>query len=458
MDAASYSYTEHGFKTAMDALKNESEAAWEWLSKIPKHTWARHAMDMNCKTDLVVNNLSEVFNKWVLDVRAKPIRTMVDGIRTKLMVKFNANRTKAETVRWEICPTYAEKLEEAKKFARNCHALMAGPNLYQVTSGERTYAVNLQHRTCGCKKWDMTAVPCNHAVSAIHKAKLQPEDFVHDFFKKKMYLAAYSPIIYPVPGPDMWPRTDSMDIEAPVFKEHKGRAQTKRRKGQYEKPAPKDTSRMASITCSNCKKVGHRYTNCNVALNPSLAMRKNRHEPSSSSYELDAATPARRASSAAGAAATAPSPARRASSAAGAAATAPSPAQRASSSSATAPGPAKKRASSASATTPGPAKKRASSASATTPGPAKKRASSASATAPGPPKKRATSAAPPQRTAAGSSSSVAKGKTAVTRSSAAAKGERASFLPPRPTGVSQRIRKPTQKIRDYLTASGAPWE
>ena len=154
---------------------------------------------------------------------------------------------------------------------------MAGPHLYQVTSAEKTYVVNLQKKTCGCRKWDMTAVPCHHAVSAIHKAKLQPEDFVHDFLKK-MYLAAYSPIIYPVPGPDMCPRTDSMDIEAPVFKEHKGRAQTKRRKGQYEKPAPKDTSRMASITCSNCKKVGHRYTNCNVALNPSLAMRKNRHE------------------------------------------------------------------------------------------------------------------------------------------------------------------------------------
>ena len=85
---------------------------------------------------------------------------------------------------------------------------MAGPNLYQVTSGERTYAVNLQHRTCGCKKWDMTEVPCNHVISAIHKTKLQPEDFVHDFFTKTMYKAAYSPIIYLVPGPDMWPMTE----------------------------------------------------------------------------------------------------------------------------------------------------------------------------------------------------------------------------------------------------------
>ena len=127
----------------MDKLQSECEAAWVWLSKIPKHTWARHAMDMNYKIDLLVNNLSEVFNRWVLDVRAKPIRTMVDGIRTKLMVKFNANRKKTDTVKWEICPTYAEKLEEAKKWSRNCQSLMAGPHLYQVTSGEKTYDVNL---------------------------------------------------------------------------------------------------------------------------------------------------------------------------------------------------------------------------------------------------------------------------------------------------------------------------
>ena len=43
MDEASYSYTKHGFNVAMDGLKRECEAAWAWLSKIPKHTWARHA-------------------------------------------------------------------------------------------------------------------------------------------------------------------------------------------------------------------------------------------------------------------------------------------------------------------------------------------------------------------------------------------------------------------------------
>ena len=54
MDEASYSYTERGYNVAMDELKRECEAAWAWLSKIPKHTWARHAMDTNCKKYLVL--------------------------------------------------------------------------------------------------------------------------------------------------------------------------------------------------------------------------------------------------------------------------------------------------------------------------------------------------------------------------------------------------------------------
>ena len=71
MDNASYAYNQHKFNIAMNDLKNESEEAWKWLSGIPKHTWARHAFDTNCKTDLVVNNLSEVFNKYILDFRKK---------------------------------------------------------------------------------------------------------------------------------------------------------------------------------------------------------------------------------------------------------------------------------------------------------------------------------------------------------------------------------------------------
>lgn len=88
MDAASYSYTKNGFDLAMEALRADCEEAYNWLLKIPLEAWSRHLFDTNCKTDLVVNNISEVFNRMILNVRNNPIRTMLEGIRDKLMVKY----------------------------------------------------------------------------------------------------------------------------------------------------------------------------------------------------------------------------------------------------------------------------------------------------------------------------------------------------------------------------------
>ena len=109
MDAAAYAYTEHDFQLAMESMKAECKAAWEWMSRIPPKAWSRHAMDTNCKTDLVVNNLSEVFNKYILDVRNKLIVTMINGIKDKLLVRYQQKREGGLVSRWEIAPTYVEK-------------------------------------------------------------------------------------------------------------------------------------------------------------------------------------------------------------------------------------------------------------------------------------------------------------------------------------------------------------
>ena len=84
-------------------------------------------------------------------------------------------------------------------------------------------------------------------------------------------------MIYPVPGEHDWTRTSGPDIEPPKFHVKKGRRKEKRIKGKFEVPKPKDSSRMATITCSNCGLQGHRYTSCKQQLRPELALRKNKH-------------------------------------------------------------------------------------------------------------------------------------------------------------------------------------
>ena len=205
---------------------------WKWLSAIPVHTWARHAFDTNSKTDLVVNNLSEVFNSYILDVRKKPIQTMIEGIKNKLMTRGFEKREGGQKARWEITPHYSEKLELAKKYSRFCTPRIPGTNLWQVTNGkgDQTHAVDLAARTCGCRRWDVTGLPCSHACSAIIKARQAPEDYVSHFFKKDMYIAAYKPLVYPVPGKHDWAKTGGPDIVPPFFKINKGRKQEQRRK------------------------------------------------------------------------------------------------------------------------------------------------------------------------------------------------------------------------------------
>jgi hypothetical protein len=109
------------------------------------------------------------------------------------------------------------------------------------------------------------------------KIKQQPEDYVHDFFKKPMYKKAFSNVVYPMPGVEDWPKTNTRDIGPPVFREKPGKKQTKRRKSAFEVPAPRDSSRMGTITCSNCKKIGHTYTSCTSTLRPGLQARKRQH-------------------------------------------------------------------------------------------------------------------------------------------------------------------------------------
>ena len=279
MDAAAYAYHKKHFDVAMENLKTESEEAWKWLSQIPVHTWARHAFDTNCKTDLVVNNLSEVFNRYILDVRKKPIRTMIEGIKDKMMGRNHDKRVGVANAKWHITSHFSEQLEVAKKYARWCTPRIVDIGLWQVTNGkgDATHAVNLVARTCGCRRWDVTGLPCNHACSAIITAKQKPEQYVSDFFRKSMYVEAYKPIVYPVPGQHDWTKTPTPDIVPPLFKITKGRNQEKRRKGKFEPPKAKETSRMGTITSSNCKLQGHKYTSCTKALRPTLLARKNKH-------------------------------------------------------------------------------------------------------------------------------------------------------------------------------------
>jgi hypothetical protein len=96
MDKAAYAYKEYDFQQAMDEIKRVNGNAFKWLSDIDSKHWSRHKFSPNAKTDLVVNNINESYNAWILEAREEPICTMVEHIRTKLMESISSKRSGAE--------------------------------------------------------------------------------------------------------------------------------------------------------------------------------------------------------------------------------------------------------------------------------------------------------------------------------------------------------------------------
>ncbi|KAF3954355.1 hypothetical protein CMV_020285 [Castanea mollissima] len=199
--------------------------------------WSRSYFTDYSKSDLLVNNLSESFNLYILDARDKPIVTMIEKIRRKLMRRFQLKREGMSKLTGKICPKIQAKLDNEGLKYSDYVSIYAGNGLFEVECRHQRFVVNLSKRKCGCRKWDLTGIPCQHAISAILFDGSVPEDY--------------------------WRRTSIDHLEPPKDKIQHGRPKIKRKRHPSEPKNPYKLSKAGTIIkCYECKKVGHNSKTC----------------------------------------------------------------------------------------------------------------------------------------------------------------------------------------------------
>lgn len=129
-------------------------------------------------------------------------------------------------------------------------------------------SVNLQNKTCSCRVWDLTGIPCCHGVTAIQEARKNPIDFVEKCYSKETYMQTYSYCLDVIRGEDFWEDVQGDEVLPPlIVKKLKGRPKKMRRREGWEGVVSSDKKIRVSYSgrkmhCGLCRKEGHKRDKC----------------------------------------------------------------------------------------------------------------------------------------------------------------------------------------------------
>lgn len=193
------------FNYNMNKLREETPHGADAILRTDPEHWSRAWFKIGSFCDSVDNNMCECFNHWILKARFLPIISMLEGIRRQVMVRIHENRNKAE--RWTslICPNTYKKLMTYVTASGFCHAISNGNNCYEVTYWDHRFTVNLDERTCSCRFWQLSGLPCPHAISCIYYASRPLEEFIAKCYSVEEYNKTYAHYLQPVEGKAFWP-------------------------------------------------------------------------------------------------------------------------------------------------------------------------------------------------------------------------------------------------------------
>ncbi|XP_021727453.1 uncharacterized protein LOC110694597 [Chenopodium quinoa] len=255
------------FRKAMEKLqKAGGDDVMTWFAELgEKSKWSKHAFDPNVCNDSNTSNFVESFNSTLGVNRCRPILTLLEGIRRVCMVRIATRMENAKS--WndeDITPKIVKLVKEIGKACSKCRVFKSSPGEYEIHEGRSQFPLSLNKKVCSCGAWQLTCVPCRHAIRAFIDAKLDPHDFVSSWYSVKTYKQAYSVCINPIPDTEQWPADESgRIIMPPKMKRGIGRPSRNRKREEGEEQPGK---RSKTVKCSKCGCFGHNKTICKGGL------------------------------------------------------------------------------------------------------------------------------------------------------------------------------------------------
>ncbi|KAK1568711.1 hypothetical protein Q3G72_027798 [Acer saccharum] len=184
----------YDFKAAMEEIGIINPAAKKWLEEIDSQHWSRFAYDLVIRCDHVTNNMTEAFNSMLGSHRAASYLDLLEFIRRMVMRKFNERKEECRGWTSVLPPKVHAKILKHSKESRSLTMIAARNMEYELLGPTGGYAVKLREYNCQCGSWQVSEIPCCHAMTTINHycgravVKDKVARFVHSNLTKSVYL------------------------------------------------------------------------------------------------------------------------------------------------------------------------------------------------------------------------------------------------------------------------------
>ncbi|GJY50406.1 hypothetical protein Tco_0441253 [Tanacetum coccineum] len=161
------------FLLKTEEIKELDPTAYKWLVERNPNSWCRAFSEMNRCSTTFENGISESFNARIVPARGKPIITMLEDIRIYVMQRMYHMNELSFKLEDTITPSVRKRLEYLKE-KQSWLVYPSGFREVEVRRRDYAYGVNLHTKHCGCRFWELSGIPCIHAMAAYYHMKMEP--------------------------------------------------------------------------------------------------------------------------------------------------------------------------------------------------------------------------------------------------------------------------------------------
>ncbi|CAN6230675.1 unnamed protein product [Urochloa humidicola] len=264
---AIYSCKVDEFNQYVELIKAESDKLAEWLLETKPDRWS-DAFFKGSRLGQYTCNVSETIAEWIPSRYELSVVQLVDTIRCNLMEMMYTRRESSNAWAEVLTPSANQKLQEQMNKALTLNVVCSTGNdgnshVFEVCD-DSVNVVNINEWECTCRKWQLSGIPCSHAIAVFDRTERCPLDYCAKCFTTEYYRRTYAMSINPIP--DVLVPTVAGDPSHGAAL-HLSPILTRRQVGRpKEKPADPRIAIKRAVRCSRCKGYGHNKATCKVPI------------------------------------------------------------------------------------------------------------------------------------------------------------------------------------------------